>query len=448
MKKNDIITLKIESLTAEGNGVGRFEGMAVFVPLTAVGDTCEVRIVKLAKTYAFGRLERVVSASKTRTQADCEHFAKCGGCVFRHISYDAELMAKQGYVRDCITRLGGENLEPLAILGCENTENYRNKAQLPVASNENGMYFGFFSPRSHRVVPFKACKIQPDIFTEIAEAVVDYCNQNNIPAYDEASGKGLLRHICIRKGSKSGEIMLVLVVTKNTDAFGSLVAILLEKFENIKTILLNINPKNTNVIMGERNITLYGEGHIFDTMCGNRVAISPHSFYQVNTPAAEKVYEIAGEFAQFNENQTLLDLYCGIGTVGLAFAKRVKKLVGVEVVPQAIENAKLNAQLNGITNAEFYCADAGEMAQKLAENGEKPNIIIVDPPRKGCDENTLDAIAKMSPERVVYISCNPATLARDVKSLAEKGYKLEKYMPVDMFPRTSHCETIALLCKQ
>ncbi len=443
MNKNDIVTLKIESLTAEGNGVGKADGMAVFVPLTAVGDECECKIVKLAKTYAFGRLERVITPAPSRVEPNCEHFAKCGGCVFRHISYQAELQAKASYVKDCINRLGGINLEPMPILGCENTENYRNKAQLPVAQGENGMFFGFFSPRSHRVVPFKACKIQPDVFTEIAQAVTDFCNQNAIVAYNEVTGKGLLRHICLRQGAKSGEIMLVLVVTKKTDAFSGLPEALMKEFTNLKTVVLNINSKNTNVIMGAENVTLCGGGQIFDEMCQNKVAISPHSFYQVNTPAAEKAYAVAGYFAGFTGNETLLDLYCGIGTVGLAFAKNAKRLVGVEVVPQAIENAKANAKLNGITNAEFYCADAGEMAEKLAKNGEKPDVIIVDPPRKGCDSKTLNAIAQMAPQRLVYISCNPATLARDAKELANLGYALEKYQPVDMFPRTSHCETVA-----
>lgn len=461
MNKNDIVRLEITALTSEGNGVGRYEGMAVFVPYTAVGDVIECRIVKLKPNYAYGKIERLLFSSKDRIEPDCPSYFRCGGCVFRHISYDAELRAKEGFVRDSFRRIGGFELEPEPIIGCKDTYHYRNKVQLPVASDENGCFYGFFSQRSHRVIRTRNCLIQPEIFTDISDDIISYQNSHGLPAYDESTGRGLLRHIYLRKGEHSGEIMVVLVVSKSTDAYNELAHMLADKYKAIKTVCLNVNSERTNVILGSKDICLYGDGKISDIMCGMKLEISPHAFYQVNTPAAETVYSVAKDYAHLSEDETLLDLYCGIGTVGLSMADKIKKLVGVEVIEQAIVNARKNAELNGMASkAEFVCGDAGEISRAICkESGDsaskpsvhgindKIDVVVVDPPRKGCDKTTLDAILDMSPERVVYISCNHATAARDAKYLCEQGYSLVRYRPCDMFPRTAHVETVVLLSK-
>lgn len=462
MNKNDIVRLEITALTSEGNGVGRYEGMAVFVPYTAVGDVIECRIVKLKPNYAYGKIERLLFSSKDRIEPDCPSYFRCGGCVFRHISYDAELRAKEGFVRDSFRRIGGFELDPEPIIGCKDTYHYRNKVQLPVASDENGCFYGFFSQRSHRVIRIRNCLIQPEIFTDISDDIISYQNSRGLPAYDESTGRGLLRHIYLRKGEHSGEIMVVLVVSKSTDAYNELAHMLADKYKAIKTVCLNVNSERTNVILGSKDICLYGDGKISDSMCGMKLEISPHAFYQVNTPAAETVYSVAKDYAHLSEDETLLDLYCGIGTVGLSMADKIKKLVGVEVIEQAIVNARKNAELNGMASkAEFVCGDAGEISQAICkESGDsaskpsvhgindKIDVVVVDPPRKGCDKTTLDAILDMSPERVVYISCNHATAARDAKYLCEQGYSLVRYRPCDMFPRTAHVETVVLLGRE
>lgn len=462
MNKNDIVRLEITALTSEGNGVGRYEGMAVFVPYTAVGDVIECRIVKLKPNYAYGKIERLLFSSKDRIEPDCPSYFRCGGCVFRHISYDAELRAKEGFVRDSFRRIGGFELEPEPIIGCKDTYHYRNKVQLPVASDENGCFYGFFSQRSHRVIRIRNCLIQPEIFTDISDDIISYQNSHGLPAYDESTGRGLLRHIYLRKGEHSGEIMVVLVVSKSTDVYNELAHMLADKYKAIKTVCLNVNSERTNVILGSKDICLYGDGKISDCMCGMKLEISPHAFYQVNTPAAETVYSVAKDYAHLSEDETLLDLYCGIGTVGLSMADKIKKLVGVEVIEQAIVNARKNAELNGMASkAEFVCGDAGEISRAICKESEdsaskpsvhgindKIDVVVVDPPRKGCDKTTLDAILDMSPERVVYISCNHATAARDAKYLCEQGYSLVRYRPCDMFPRTAHVETVVLLGRE
>ncbi len=445
MNKNDIIRLEITALTNEGNGVGRYEGMAVFVPLTSVGDVIDCKILKVQKNLCYGKIERIISSGESRISPDCEVYQKCGGCSFRHISYKAECDAKQGFVSDCFKRIGGFDLKFEPILPSPIELRYRNKAQLPVSGERDECFYGFFSQRSHRVIPFCDCLIQPKIFCEIADEIIKYHNLHGLEAYNEQSGRGLLRHIYLRQGYHSREIMLTLVTTKKTDAYDGLIVDLTEKFCDIKTVVLNVNPKNTNVILGDEEIVLFGSGIIKDTMCKNEITISSKSFYQVNTPAAEGVYGIAKEYADLNGNETLLDLYCGAGTVGLSMADKVKKLIGVEIIPEAIENAKLNAKANGVDNAEFICGDAGKIAQTLAQRGEKPDVIVIDPPRKGCDAKTLDAIIKMSPKRVVYISCNPATAARDSKYLCENGFTLTRGRAADMFPRTTHVESVLRL---
>ncbi|MCH5206969.1 MAG: 23S rRNA (uracil(1939)-C(5))-methyltransferase RlmD [Oscillospiraceae bacterium] len=448
MKKNDILSLTITALTNEGSGVGRFEGMAVFVPFTAVGDVISCRIVKALKSYAYGRVEELLTPSPDRIENDCPAFGKCGGCVFRHINYGAELSAKENIVRDAFQRLGGLSPEFLPICGSGETEAYRNKLQMPLAKNESGQIVsGFFSERSHRVIPIEECKLQPKIFSEIVEFIKSRLQAHKISVYDEQTGNGVMRHIFLRKGHCSGDICAVFVAKRKVPEFNKLARELAEKFPEITGVVLNINPEKTNVILGEKEITLYGRSEISDKMCGVSVEISPKSFYQVNTPAAENLYRQAAEFAQ-PEGKTVLDLYCGAGTIGLSMAGEAAKIIGAEIVPEAVLNAERNAQNSGFSNAEFICADAGKAASMLFERGLSPDVILLDPPRKGCGEETLSACVKMAPERIVMISCNPATAARDCKFLSENGYQVETVRAFDLFPRTKHVECVVLLTKK
>ena len=449
MKKNDIVRTEITGMTAEGNGVGRAEGMAVFIPSAAVGDVIMCRIVKVLKSYAFGIIEEMIESSPDRIEPDCPVYAKCGGCCFRHISYDAEKKIKENVVRDAFLRLGGfspESFEFQPFEGYENSVGCRNKAMYPVGEKDGRIVCGFYAARSHRIVPYTECLLQPKIFSDIVREVIKYAGEKKIPAYNEETHKGILRHIYLRKGYHSGEIMLCPVVTKKVklDGFEERFTKL---FPEIKSVYLNINADKTNVILGRKNILVYGSETISDTMCGNKITLSPHSFYQVNTNQAERLYGFAKELAVGGGKGLLLDLYCGAGTIGLSMADRFDKLIGVEVVPQAVENAAENAEKSGVKNAEFICGDAGTISEKLSADGLKPDVIVVDPPRKGCDEKTLSSCIKMSPERIVMISCNPATAARDCAYLTDNGYRLVSVRGVDMFPRTGHVECIALLSK-
>ena len=449
MKKNELTELEITDLTAEGNGVGRHEGIAVFVPGAAVGDRLRVKIVKVLKSYAYGIIDEILAPSADRIVPDCEYFPKCGGCTFRHMTYDAELRFKEKLVYDAFTRLGKINTEFLPILGCETPERYRNKAQYPVGQSENGMICGFYAKRSHRIINGTDCKLLPDIFAEIMADIIKYSKENNIPPYDEQTGKGLLRHIFIRQGRHSGEIMVCLILKKDRrELFEKWCSEASEKFPEIKSIVININPDKTNVILGKKTAVLYGNETISDTMCQRNISISAQSFYQVNTLQAEKLYGQAEEFAKLDGTQTVIDLYCGAGTVGLSMIDKVKRLIGVEIVPQAVKNAKKNAEKNSITNAEFICSDAGKAAEQLMQSGETPDVILIDPPRKGSDKKTLDAMVKMQPERIVMISCNPSTAARDCSYLEENGYKTIKVRAVDMFPRTGSVECVSLIIKE
>ena len=450
MKKNEIFTIEITGMTAEGNGVGRTEdGMAVFVPLTAVGDVISCKIVKVTKSFAYGIIDRMITPSPDRAESGCPVSAKCGGCTFRHMSYSAELAIKDKLVRDAFLRLGGfDNILFEEICGGDE-DFYRNKAQYPVAEKDGKAVCGFYSKRSHRVVPFTDCRLQPKIFGDITEECLGLANEKKIPAYNEETGSGVLRHIYIRRGFHSGEIMVCFVVKNKSRLkdFTDIAQRLSDKFGDEKSIILNVNPKNTNVIMGTENITLFGSGEITDILCGKKITLSPMSFYQVNTAQAERLYRQGMDYAGLTGNETVLDLYCGAGTIGLAFSDKAGKIIGCEIVPEAIENAKRNAELNGVKNAEFYCGDSGELSKKLADEGIVPDVAVIDPPRKGCDKLTLDSLVRMSPKRIVMISCNPATAARDAKYLAENRYEIKRARAFDLFPRTGHVETVVLLSK-
>ena len=453
LQKNQILTLRIERLSSDGSGVAHSaDGEAVFVPGTAPGDEARVRIVKDCGRYAFGILDELLTPSPDRIPVDCPVAGPCGGCSLRHLDYAAELRAKQESVLDAFRRIGGLEVPVLDILPSPDVDRYRNKVQFPVGIDKNGVpCIGFYAGRTHRIVPCPDCKLQPSVLNEIGNALCAFFAQQGIRPYDEQSGKGLVRHIFLRRGAHSGQIMVCLVCTRaKLPHAEQLCTALRGQFPAISTILLNVNAKNTNVILGSENHILYGPGYIEDTLCGVPVRLGPLSFYQVNTLAAERLYGVAAQYAQLTPDDTLLDLYCGMGTIGLSMAEQCRELIGVEIVPEAIESAKANAARMGeavAAKSRFFCADAGQAATQLAAEGLHPDIVMLDPPRKGCDEATLSAVVRMAPRRVVYVSCNPATAARDAAWLEKNGYHTEKVQPVDLFPRTKHCETVVLLSK-
>ncbi|MDD6489999.1 MAG: 23S rRNA (uracil(1939)-C(5))-methyltransferase RlmD [Clostridia bacterium] len=450
LKKNEIYTAQITDYTTEGSGVCKINGIAVFVPSTAVGDTVSVKIVKSAKNYAYGRAEEIISPSNQRKEPDCAVFGKCGGCTFRHIDYSAELEFKQKRVVDTMTRIGGVDSGLIEkIIGAKSCNFYRNKAQLPVTADKNGkICVGFFAPRSHRVVPLDECHLQSKAFAPAIKIFLEWANSINIKPYDEQTHTGILRHLYLRYAEKTDELMVCIIANANELRHEKqLVQLLVDNVPNLKTVVLNTNTDKTNVIVGKKCRTLYGDGYITDELCGLKFRISPLSFYQVNRTQAERLYGIAAEYADLKSDETLIDMYCGTGTIGLTMAHNAKKLIGVEIIPQAIEDAKKNAKFNGIENAEFICADASSAAEALSKRKIKPDCIVLDPPRKGCDSKLISTISSMSPSRVVYVSCDPATLARDIKIFSEYGYNAEKITPVDLFPRTVHVECVVLLTK-
>ena len=453
LQKNQILTLRIERLSSDGSGVAHSpDGETVFVPGAAPGDEADVRIVKDCKRYAFGILDHLRTPSPDRIPVDCAVAGPCGGCSLRHLDYTAELRAKQENVTDAFRRIGGLVVPVLDICPSPEVDLYRNKVQFPVGLDKNGdPCIGFYAGRTHRIVPCPDCKLQPGVLNDIGNALCRFFAENGIQPYNEETGRGLVRHIFLRRGAHSGQIMVCLVCTRpNFPHADALCTRLREQFADIATILLNVNSKNTNVILGTETHTLYGPGYIEDTLCGVPVQLGPLSFYQVNTLAAERLYGIAAQYAQLTPDDLLLDLYCGMGTIGLSMVDHCRELVGVEIVPEAIESAKANAARMGDAVAAkscFFCADAGQAATRLAAEGLHPDVVMLDPPRKGCDEATLSAVVRMAPRRVVYVSCNPATAARDAAWLEQNGYHAEKVQPVDLFPRTKHCECVIALSK-
>lgn len=450
INKNDEIRLKIDALTNLGSGIGRYKEMAVFVDGVAVGDEIIAHIIKVKKNYAVGKLQKIIKASPDRIECDCQVSSQCGGCAYRHISYEAELREKKQAVSDVMMRIGGVGSEAKEILHIETPARYRNKAQIPVALDKDGnITAGFYSKRSHRVIGNDDCLLQMPEFKNIINIIKRYVAENPVTVYDENTGKGLLRHIYLRRGWVTGQIMVCLVINGSTlPKKDRLITALTQADENIASIVLNINKKDTNVVLGDECITLWGNDYIEDELCSLRFRISPLSFYQVNPEGTEILYGKAREYAGLAENETLLDLYCGAGTIGLTMAKNAKQIIGVEVIPEAIENAKENAAINGITNARFICDDASGAAKTLFDEGIRPDVVVLDPPRKGCSRDVLETVADMNPDRVVYVSCDSATLARDCKIFSELGYTVKEYTVVDMFPRTTHCETVVLLSQR
>lgn len=447
MKKNDIVEIEITALSSECSGIGKKDGMVIFVPFSAIGDKLEVKILKVNKTYCYGKIERIITPSPDRVTPDCPIYTKCGGCSLRHISYEAQLRAKEQFVKDAFTRIGGLSPEFLPIIRNTNINGYRNKLQIPIGTDKDGnLIAGFYAFHSHRIVPCEKCLLQPDIFSKITADFLKISTGLNLTAYDESTHKGILRHLYLRKGYYSGEICLCIVVAKNVPEIKILSDRLLEKYPEIVSSVINVNNRDTNVILGDEEIVLTSKNYICDIMCKNAVNIAPKAFYQVNTPCAEQLYSSACDFAE-PKGKTVLDLYCGAGTIGLSMARTAKKIIGVEIVPEAIENAKQNALANGITNCEFICADAAEAARILHSRNLRPDVIMVDPPRKGCGRDACEQIAAFSAPRIVMVSCNAATAARDCAYFAELGYSTDKCVAVDMFSGTNHVETVCLLSK-
>ncbi|MDO4743946.1 MAG: 23S rRNA (uracil(1939)-C(5))-methyltransferase RlmD [Clostridia bacterium] len=440
MNKNDIFEIEITGTTDEGDGVGRAEGMAVFVPYALLGETVRVIIVKVLKNYAAGKLLEVIKPSQDRMKSECEYFYKCGGCRFWNVEYETELKYKRQKVEDCLIRIGKLDIEVPQVLGAGNIREYRNKGQFPVSCDGIGIY----AQHSHRVIDIDGCIIQDRTNPDILKCVREWMAKYDIPPYDEQTGTGCVRHIYTRCGD-SGRMVCVVTNCEKLPHSDELVDTLRANVQGLTGVLQNFNNKKTNVVLGRRFRTLWGEDFIIDSIGDCRFKLSPLSFYQVNKAQTEVLYTLAAEFAGLTGEETVWDLYCGIGTIGQFMAKKAKKIVGIEVVEQAVDNARENARLNGIENAEYYCGTAEELAPKL--KGDMPDVVILDPPRKGCEESLLKTVAKTGAKRIVYVSCKPSTLARDLKILGELGYNVKKVAPVDLFPRTAHVECCVLLCR-
>ncbi len=446
LQKNQDIQLNIEGYTAEGNGVGHYNGQAVFVSGAAKGDTIIAHIIKAKKTYAIGIVKQIVKKSSDRIAVDCQHFRSCGGCAFRHISYEAEKQLKKQKVIDAFSRLAHLDVQVNDIITCK-TERYRNKAQYPVGF-EKDIVAGFYAQKSHRIINSADCILQPEEFASIVEIVKNWMTEFGISAYDSINHTGLIRHIYIRKAFVTGQIMVCLVI--NGDELPKSYELVddLLKINVLTSVVININKEKTNVILGDTCKTLWGSDYIEDVLCGVKIRLSPLSFYQVNHDCAELLYNKASEYVGATGTETVLDLYCGAGTIGLSMANKVKKIIGVEIIPEAIEDAKVNAKNNNIVNCEFYCGDAKDAVKILKDKNTTPDAVILDPPRKGCDREVLEYVAKMKPKKIVYVSCDVSTQARDCVILKELGYETQEVTPVDMFPRTAHTESVALIIKK
>ena len=446
--KNQIYEARITDYTTEGQGIAHIEGCAVFIPNAVAGETCRVRIELVRKTWAAGKIVEILEKSPHRINRECPVAKLCGGCDFWHIDYEEETRLKAERVRNCLNRLGGENLETLPILAAPTCYNYRNKAQYPVAAKKNRAYAGFFKAGTHDVVENDRCLILPEETDRVKSVVTDYVNQHHISVYDEVNHKGLLRHIYVRRGAVSGQILVCLVINGRSIPKVHELVSRLKKIPGFTTLVLSVNTRKGNAVLGDEFITIHGPGFIEDTLCGLNFRLSPRSFYQVNHHQAQKLYEAAISQAEITKADTVLDLYCGVGTITLAMASAAGKVIGVEVIPQAVEDARDNAKRNGIENAEFFCGDAGAAALELEKQGIQADVVIVDPPRKGLNADTIEALARFAPRRIVYVSCDPATLGRDTALIKERGYTVKNAMAADLFPRTVHVESIVCLSRK
>ena len=441
-KKNSLHTLHIDSYTAQGFGVARLDGRVVFIPGTIWGEDWKVQLLKVQKNIAWGRGVELLTPSPQRLEPDCPISGKCGGCQYRHMTYEEELSAKWDRVNDALRRLGGLDLELPPVLGAEDPLRYRNKVQLPVAQGKHGLSIGYFRPRSHDVLDVEDCSLQPVAVTRLRGAFKGWMERCSVPAYDESSGQGLIRHLYVRTNQAGQALCCVVANGKKLPQVPELVEALCKAEPGLVGLVLNINQKDTNVILGPEYRTLWGQDFLEETLCGMTFRLSVPSFFQINWAQTQRLYAQAVDFAALTGQETVLDLYCGIGTISLALAQKAGQVIGAEIVPQAIEDAKANAARNKVENTRFFCGDAGAVAAQLAQEGVRPQVICVDPPRKGLAPEVPAILASMAPERIVYVSCDPATLARDAKRLDELGYRAVKVQAVDLFPRTAHVETV------
>ena len=444
LEKGSIYTAVIDGYSSEGLGIARVNGAVVFVPHAVRGEEVDLRITKVMKTSCAGEIVKIHNPSPERMEPECPYAGKCGGCAYRHLTYPEELWAKRQRVQDALTRIDGLELTVEEILGAKNPEHYRNKSQYPVGADGS---IGFFQARTHKVVPIRRCLIQTEAADRTAQAVGEWMRRYKISAYDETTGKGLVRHVCVRVNRKGESLCCVVVNGNKVPREPELAAYVTAAVPHTVGVLLNSNTRRGNVVLGDKYRTLFGWNYLMDTLCGLEFKLSMPSFYQVNRDQAEVLYGKALEFAGLTGNETVLDLYCGIGTITLCLAKAAKRVIGAEIVPPAIRDAKENALRNHIENAEFFCGDAADIAAKLESDGLRPDVVTVDPPRKGLAPEVIASVAAMGPEKVVYVSCDPATLGRDVKIFREFGYEAKRAAAVDMFPGTAHVETVCLLSK-
>lgn len=450
VNKNQTIELTFEDITHDGNGVGKINGYPIFVTNVLPGEKAKVKVIKVKKNFAVGRRLELIEASPDRVEPPCNVFYKCGGCQLQHMSYDMQLKMKQNQVKSALAKFAHITDTPVEpTLGMEDPWRYRNKVQIPVGEKDSKLITGFYRPRSHDIIDeMERCIVTSEVNDDLVDIVREIANELGIPAYNEETHRGVLRHIMVRSGENTGQTMLVIITRTNKipkqDEF---IQRILEKQPNITSIMHNVNPDRTNVILGKKIKCLWGEAYIYDTIGDVKFAISALSFYQINPKQTKVLYDKALEYANLTGGETVIDAYCGIGSISLFLAQKAKKVYGVEIVPQAIQDAKKNAKLNDMDNTEFIVGQAEEVMPAWKENGLKPDVIVVDPPRKGCDEALLHAMVEMNPKRIVYVSCNPSTFARDLVILTEGGYKLNKVQPVDMFPQTSHVECVALMSR-
>src|SRR5699024_197405 len=450
MQKNDLIIVTIEDMTTEGEGIGKVEGFPFFIKDSIIGDNIQAKIVKMKKTYGYARVEKILTPSINRVQPVCDVARQCGGCQLQAMAYSQQLEFKRNKVKNNLKRIGGfQEIEVLPVIGMEHPWRYRNKTQVPFGMDKTGnIVAGFYAGRTHNIIDHEDCLLAPEVNRKIIETIKNYMKQYKIRPYDEKSQQGIVRHVLIRQGYTTGEIMVCLVINRKSLPRAEQLVEQLKKITGSTSINYNINCENTNVILGETVVTLYGPGYITDFIGTIQYQISPQSFFQVNPIQTEKLYETALEYAGLTGNEIVWDLYCGIGTITLFLAQKAKMVYGVEIVEPAIQDARKNAEINQIQNAEFYVGRAEDiLPEKYKKEQIKADVIVVDPPRKGCEQTLLETILQMQPKRIVYVSCDSATLARDLKYLCKEQYQIEKIQPVDMFPESVHVEMVVLMSK-
>lgn len=451
VKKNEKLMLTFEDLTHDGNGVGKVDGYPLFVPYGLPGEEALVKVVKVNKKFGYGKLLEVKKPSPNRVQPPCNVFYQCGGCQIQHMNYEMQLQMKQNQVKNVLNKIAHLPDVPVhPTIGMDEPWRYRNKAALPVGEKNGELMTGFYRMRSHDIISnMETCIVQDKQNDEMVQAARDIANRFGISAYNEETDRGVLRHIMVRTGKNTNEVMIIFITrTKHLPHKEKIVKALTEANPNIKSIIHNVNDRRTNVIMGNKTYVIWGEPYIYDTIGDIRFGISAKSFYQINPVQTEKLYKKALEYAQLTKNDIVIDAYCGIGTISLFLAQKAKKVYGVEIVPEAIDDARKNAELNGMTNAEFFVGEAEKVLPMWQAQGLQADVIVVDPPRKGCDEKLLQAMIAMKPKRIVYVSCNPSTLARDLRILEDGGFQTKEVQPVDMFPQTMHVELIALMSRE